>query len=222
MNPGAFIYKSKLFSDDEVKELASLAKNMEMSKSPVHEGNLTYSSLKWYQVSLSHEYPLCRRILDELGVEKPELFVFYYLDPGACLHPHRDLTGATLNNRIRFHVPVITNPKVEFIVDGDRIVMEHGDLWCLDTSYVHSVKNAGDDTRVHIIVECDINDKIRSRLPSGILPVLHNFAYITILASHTVKALVVNSVTKPKYFREQVKMIVRFIKWRILKIEKPR
>lgn len=222
MNDGAFIYKEKLFSNDEIMELASLAKNMEFTKRPVHEGNSTYSSLKWFQVNISHDNPLCRRILNELGVVKPELFVFYYLDPGASLHPHRDLTGATLNNRIRFHVPVITNPKVEFIVDGDKVVMRPGDLWCLDTSYVHSVKNSGDDARVHIIVECDINDKIKSRLPSGIRSVLHNFSYVAILVSHTIKALIVNSVTKPKYFVEQVKMIIKFIKWRILKIEKPK
>lgn len=165
---------------------------------------------------------LCQRILDTLGVEKPELFVFYYLDPGAYLHPHRDLTGATLNNRIRFHVPVITNSKVEFIVDGDKVVMTPGDLWCLDTSYVHSVKNSGDDVRIHIIVECNINKQIRSRLPSGIKPALHNLSFIVILFSHTIKALMVNSLTNPKYFKEQMKMIIKFIKWRILKIEKPK
>lgn len=40
-----------------------------------------------------------------------------------------------------------------------------GQLWCLDVSYLHSVYNGGDHTRVHIVVECQVNDTIRAMLP---------------------------------------------------------
>lgn len=222
MNPGAFLYKEKLFTENEVLKISSLAKELESSKRTVHAAGGTYSDLKWFQVDLSKNLDFCTTILSELRSSDPELLVFYYLDPGAVLHPHRDLTGASMNNRIRFHVPVITNPSVEFIVNNEKIKMAPGDLWCLDTSYVHSVRNDGDQTRVHIIVECNINDVIKKRLPGGYSAKLHSLNYALILGGSFIKAILVNSIKNPKYFLEQMGMVYKFIKWRVFKSEKPK
>lgn len=222
MNPGAFLYKEKLFSEDEILKISSLAKELESSKRTVHAAGGTYSDLKWFQVDLSKNLDFCTTILSELRSTDPELLVFYYLDPGAVLHPHRDLTGASMNNRIRFHVPVITNPGVEFIVNNEKIKMAPGDLWCLDTSYVHSVRNNGDQTRVHIIVECNINDVIKKRLPGGYGAKLHSLIYALILGGSFIKAILINSIKNPKYFRQQMGMVYKYIKWRIFKSEKPK
>jgi aspartyl/asparaginyl beta-hydroxylase (cupin superfamily) len=118
-------------------------------------------------VDLSPELHFCKKILNYLNVENSDLFVFYYLDPRAKIHPHRDLTGASLNNRIRFHVPVITNDDVKFIVDGNVVNMLPGSLRCLDTSYVHQVENGGKISRVHIVIECKISNDIKNKLPKG-------------------------------------------------------
>jgi hypothetical protein len=222
MNPGAFLFKEKIFSIAEVSEIATLVTDLEISKRSVHAEGGTYSSLKWFQVNLSKDWKFCKTILSELSTVDPELLVFYYLEPGAVLHPHRDLTGASMNNRIRFHVPVITNSGVEFIVNNQKIKMAPGDLWCLDTSYVHSVRNDGDETRVHIIVECNINEEIKKRLPNGYRAKLHSFNYALILAGSFFKAIFVNSIKNPKYFLEQMSMVYLFIKWRLFKSEKPK
>jgi len=222
MNPGAFLYRGKIFSSDEISEITTLVKDLESSKRSVHAEGETYSSLKWFQVDLSKDWKFCKTILSELSTVNPELLVFYYLGPGAVLHPHRDLTGASMNNRIRFHVPVITNPGVEFIVNNEKIKMAPGDLWCLDTSYVHSVRNDGDETRVHIIVECNINDEIKKRLPNGYGAKLHSLHYALILVGSFIKAVFVNSIKNPKYFLEQMGMVYKFIKWRVFKSEKPK
>lgn len=222
MNPGAFLYKEKIFSDAEISEISTLAKDLEGSKRSVHAEGGTYSSLKWFQVDLGKDWNFCKTILSELSTLDPELLVFYYLESGAVLHPHRDLTGASMNNRIRFHVPVITNPGVEFIVNNEKIKMAPGDLWCLDTSYVHSVRNDGGQTRVHIIVECNINDVIKKRLPGGYSAKLHSLSYALILGGSFIKAVLVNSIKNPKYFLEQMGMVYKFIKWRLFKSEKPK
>jgi hypothetical protein len=222
MNPGAFLYKEKIFSSAEISEISTLVKDLEASKRSVHSGGGTYSTLKWFQVDLDKDWGFCKTILSELSAVNPELLVFYYLEPGAILHPHRDLTGASMNNRIRFHIPVITNPGVEFIVNNEKIKMAPGDLWCLDTSYIHSVQNNGDETRVHIIIECNINDLIKKRLPGGYSAKLHSFNYALILACGFVRAVFINSIKNPKYFKEQMKMVFKFIKWRIFKLEKPK
>lgn len=222
MNPGAFLYKENIFNEDEVAEISKIARELEVGKRSVHPEDGTYGDLKWFQVDLSQDLNFCNKILSELSTANPELLVFYYLEPGAVLHPHRDLTGASMNNRIRFHVPVITNPAVEFMVNNEKIKMAPGDLWCLDTSYVHSVRNGGDATRVHIIVECNINDVIKSRLPNGCAARFHSFLYVLILVGSFAKAVFVNSVKNPKYFYEQMEMVYRFIKWRVFKSEKPK
>jgi aspartyl/asparaginyl beta-hydroxylase (cupin superfamily) len=222
MNPGAFLYKEKIFSNAEISEISTLSKDLEGSKRSVHAEGGTYSSLKWFQVDLDKDWNFCKTILSELSSLDPELLVFYYLEPGAVLHPHRDLTGASMNNRIRFHVPVVTNPGVEFIVNNEKIKMAPGDLWCLDTSYVHSVRNDGNETRVHIIIECNINDKIKNRLPGGYKAKLHSFNYALILGVSLVKAIFINSIKNPKYFLEQMSMVYKFIKWRVFKSEKPK
>ena len=222
MNPGAFLYKEKIFTVDEIMKISSLAKDLESSKRSVHSAGGTYSDLKWFQVDLSKDLAFCKTILSELATSDPELLVFYYLEPGATLHPHRDLTGASMNNRIRFHVPVLTNSGVEFVVNGEKIKMAPGDLWCLDTSYLHSVRNDGVESRVHIIVECNINDVIKKRLPSGYKAKLHSLNYVLILVGSLIKAIIINSTKNPKYFLEQMGMVYKFIKWRVLKLEKPK
>jgi hypothetical protein len=216
MNLGAILMKPNLLSEQELAEAAQLARASTGEKHSVHkEGR--YAGVRWFQVDLEQDLPLSRKVLGELGVKDPELLVFYYLEPGATIHPHRDLTGAGLNNRIRFHVPIITNDQVKFMVSGKRVVMKPGDLWCLDTSYLHSVENAGTEPRVHMVIECDITPELRARLPHGIRPMLHNVAFAGIMGAKLSHALVWNSIKDPAYFRAQMGMLKRFIGWRFLK-----
>jgi len=220
INPGAFVFDNSVLSQDEITLASALAAELGHTKRSVH-GDGKFADIKWFQVDLKPDTPFCRKILDHLGVSSPELLVFYYLEPGARIHPHRDLTGATLNNRLRFHVPVVTNREVDFRVSGERVRMAPGELWCLDTSYVHSVENGGDESRVHIVVECDINDTIRSKIPSNARAKLHNVRYAAILVSSFAKAVVRNSIADPAYFKAQMGMVAKFVGWRILKRRKP-
>lgn len=221
MNYGAFIYKSDLFSSDELVQIKELAAQANKLRSPIADAG-NYAGLEWHKFSLDQNLPYVKKILNAIGTDEAELIDFYYLDPGAILHPHKDLTGAGLNNRIRFHVPIITNPKVLFEINGEKdIFMKSGDLWCLDTSYTHAVKNGGDETRIHIVVECYINDEIRKKLPNDIKSKIHTLNYLLFLVYSLIKALITNTIKNPKYLITQFRMIIRFIKWRILKIRKP-
>lgn len=219
MNYGAFIFEADLLSPVEIEEAAELARMLQNEKRPVHDGG-RYGDLQWHQVDLDPDWPIARKILDQLDAIDPELLVFYYLEPGAYIHPHRDLTGASLNDRLRFHVPVITNPDVDFRVSHERVRMTPGDLWCLDTSYRHSVHNGGSETRIHIVVECTITPKIRAKSPRGIRAKVHSLTYATILVYSLAKALVVNSFKDPAYLKAQLGMIARYIRWRFLGTER--
>jgi len=94
--------------------------------------------------------------------------------------------------------------------------MRPGDLWCLDTSYLHSVENGGNESRVHIVIECNINDRIRKHIPLGLRPKLHNIHYSILLLWDFFRAVVTNSLSDREYFRSQMSMVAKFIGWRLL------
>jgi Aspartyl/Asparaginyl beta-hydroxylase len=217
MNAGAYLIKDNFFSPDDVGAIAALARDLGEKKTAVHQTG-KYQALQWHQVALNpKDHPFVERIYSSLGANANGLCVFYYLSPGAVIHPHRDLTGASSNARIRFHVPVITNDKVFFEVSKKRVLMSPGEIWCLDTSYLHSVANRSDETRVHIVIECDINENVRKHLiPKSISTRIHDIYFFSLLSAAFFKSLFLNSWKDPKYFIAQMKMIRRFIGWRFL------
>jgi hypothetical protein len=219
-NGGAFVFRRDFLGEGEIAEAAALARALADRKRNVHSSG-RYAGLQWFQVDLDPTLPVCAKLLAALDIPAPNLLVFYYLEPGATIHPHRDLTGAGLNNRIRFHLPIITNPDVDFRVAGDRIRMRPGDLWCLDTSYRHSVHNGGTESRVHIVIECDITPALRLRLPRGLGARLHDVWFVGVMAAAFGKAVLKNAFTDPAHFRDQMKMVGRFVGWRFLGRGKP-
>ena len=214
-NSGAFIFSHNFLDAAEIAEVARLARQFAGQKRNVHSSG-RYADLEWFQVDLDPALPVCVKLLAELDIPAPRMMVFYYLEPGAMIHAHRDLTGAGLNNRIRFHLPIITNSDVDFRVSGQRVSMAPGDLWCLDTSYKHSVHNGGVESRVHIVIECDITPKLAKRLPRSAGTRVHDLWFVAVLSAQFVKAVVSNAVTNPGYFRDQMGMVRRFIGWRFL------
>lgn len=94
-----------------------------------------------------------------------EQVMFYAVRPGTHIHPHRDMSGNLPFGRLRFHIPIVTNPGAKLIVGGETAQMREGELWALDTSYEHSVENNGQETRVHCVVQVVVNDWVWSLLP---------------------------------------------------------
>jgi Aspartyl/Asparaginyl beta-hydroxylase len=221
MNYGAILFKENFLSGDEINEAATLAKRFASEKQAVHQDG-KYAGMQWFQVNLDPNWGITKKILSELNANNPELLVFYYLEPGAKIHPHRDLSGASLSNRIRFHVPIVTNPDVKFMVDHERVKMNPGELWCLDTSYLHAVANDGSESRVHIVVECGVNASLRQRLPNNLQTKLHTLGFFFTMAGLLAKSLVLNSVKDPRYLMSQIAMIVKYVGWRFLKIGSPK
>ena len=51
------------------------------------------------------------------------------------------------------HVPLVTNPKVQFMVGSERIATQPGQAFELNNKLPHSVENHGDTARIHLIVD---------------------------------------------------------------------
>lgn len=75
------------------------------------------------------------------------------LGPGAEVKPHRDHCLGYEDGMFRLHIPLITNQEVEFILDGQRLIMNEGECWYFNANFLHSVKNGGDQDRIHLVID---------------------------------------------------------------------
>jgi hypothetical protein len=112
--------------------------------------------------------PYFKQILDELACPK-EVVRILFLPPGGHIKDHFDFQTSFRFGLIRLHIPILTNPDVAFIIDGERMKWHPGDLWYGDFSRVHSVKNDGQIVRVHIVMDVQINDFLLGLFPEDFI-----------------------------------------------------
>jgi Aspartyl/Asparaginyl beta-hydroxylase/Nif11 domain len=91
---------------------------------------------------------------------------FLRLAAGSAIREHRDYDLGYDEGQIRLHIPIITNPHVDFFVDAHRIEMKEGECWYLDLSLPHWVANRGSTDRIHLVIDCELNDWLRGVLPA--------------------------------------------------------
>ena len=58
----------------------------------------------------------------------------------------------------RIHIPIISNLKVDFILDEERLEMAEGQCWYTNVNFIHSVSNNGTSDRIHLVIDCERND----------------------------------------------------------------
>jgi len=87
------------------------------------------------------------------------------LGPGSKILEHRDHDLDGEDGLFRTHVPVVTDGRVEFFVDGRRLEMAEGEAWCIDFSLPHRVDNGSDKARVHLVIDCRVNEWLGGLLP---------------------------------------------------------
>jgi hypothetical protein len=83
---------------------------------------------------------------------------FLRLGPGDQILEHRDPGLCFEEGAARIHIPVKTSPDVEFYLGGEPVRMGEGEAWYLNFNLKHSVKNNGTGERVHLVVDCIVND----------------------------------------------------------------
>lgn len=84
------------------------------------------------------------------------------LGPGATIARHRDYRLGFEDGEVRLHVPVVTDPAVEFFLDDHRVDLAPGDCWYLNLNLAHSVANLSSTRRVHLVIDCVVNDWLLS------------------------------------------------------------
>jgi len=213
-NYGAFIVDSNFLSSKELTKCIDFSDNEAKKRQRVYDEKSHYGHIDWFSIKIkSNNFVIkkfCKRF--KLNPEDISLAVFYYLDPGAYIHPHRDLSGASLNSRLRFHIPVVTNSKLKFLVNKEKVIMKPGELWILDTSYEHSVHNLGEKHRVHIVIDAPINKELKQLLPSDLKSRIHTVKFFFWGLKKIILSLLIDFWRNPKHFIDQMKYVLNFLK----------
>ena len=112
--------------------------------------------------------PYFRQILRELECPK-EVVRILFLPPEGHIKDHFDFHTSFQFGLLRLHIPIVTHPDVIFIIDGQQVAMNPGELWYGDFSKVHSVKNNSPVVRVHMVIDVQINDFVLSLFPEDFI-----------------------------------------------------
>ncbi len=80
------------------------------------------------------------------------------LTPGSIIKEHTDLDLGVESGTARIHIPVTTNPGVEFLLNRQRVEMKAGEAWYLRLGDPHAVANRGTTDRVHLVLDLIAND----------------------------------------------------------------
>ncbi len=86
---------------------------------------------------------------------------FLSLAPGSFIREHSDNALNFEDGEVRIHVPIQTNPDVEFYVCGERLALEAGNCYYVNVNLPHRVNNRGAEARVHLVIDAVVNPWLR-------------------------------------------------------------
>ena len=99
---------------------------------------------------------------------------FMQLKPGGGeLERHTDQvdpdSGGSLGKLARIHFPIVTNPEVMFTVwdylgNKQKVHMNVGECWFLDTRKAHRAINGGTENRIHLVVDLITENKLYEKI----------------------------------------------------------
>ena len=88
---------------------------------------------------------------------------------GGRILPHRDSHPSFAAGH-RIHVPIITSPRVRFMIDGRPFQLEVGQAYEINNQKVHSVMNKGAEDRINFIfdyVTADVKADLAARVAAA-------------------------------------------------------
>jgi mannose-6-phosphate isomerase-like protein (cupin superfamily) len=115
---------------------------------------------------LMEQFPSVQMFLSNL--ECPVMSVrLLNLKAGAIIKSHRDHDLCFEKGEARIHVPVFTNPQVEFFIAEERLEMKEGESWYINANCMHHVTNFGSTDRIHLVFDCGVNDWLKNIFEQG-------------------------------------------------------
>ncbi len=117
-------------------------------------------ALQYSDTPLLEQCPYLKKVLDFFECEKTSVRLMK-LNAGAIIKEHADQDMSFEEGEVRFHIPVQTNDKVSFYIQDDKVPMKEGECWYLNLTLKHRVCNEGASDRIHLVVDCLVNDWVK-------------------------------------------------------------
>ena len=112
--------------------------------------------------------PYLQTVLAFFACEKTSVRLMK-LRGGAVIKEHRDTDLCYEDGEARLHIPILTNPQVSFWLDKEWLRLQEGECWYMNLSLRHRVHNAGTSDRVHLVIDCIVNDWLRNLLTEQVV-----------------------------------------------------
>jgi hypothetical protein len=87
------------------------------------------------------------------------------LSAGSVVREHRDPDLDFATGDIRIHIPVQTNPHLEFYLHNRRLFLKEGEAWFLQLCEPHRLYNGGTAPRIHLVIDLGVNDWVKNLIP---------------------------------------------------------
>jgi len=121
----------------------------------------------WVETPLLKRCAYINEVLNTLLCRKTNVRLLR-LEPGGELKEHCDpQLNLDFRKQIRLHVPVVTSPHVDFILNGKVVPLLPGELWYLRLSDPHSVCNNGQSERIQLSIDVVVNEWIEKMIVDG-------------------------------------------------------
>jgi hypothetical protein len=103
-----------------------------------------------YEKFFPHIEPILNELKKYYEYNRCSIFIAR-LKPGGIIDEHAD-AGPFLELCNRVHVPLKSNPKVRYVVDGKSYYWEPGKIYEFDNTRVHGVYNESGEDRIHLVI----------------------------------------------------------------------
>ena len=107
--------------------------------------------------------PAIRALLAEVGGAQKAVRLMR-LRPGSRILEHADHDPDLERPAARLHLPVSTNDRVSFHLNGTAVEMAPGELWYLRLADPHHAANCGASDRVHLVIDMWVDDRLSELL----------------------------------------------------------
>jgi len=121
---------------------------------------VAFENRDYFDTPLLKRTTYIRSVIDSFKT-KVEAVRFMKLGANSIIKEHTDKGSCFNDGFARIHIPVSTNDDVEFILNGERTRMDVGKCYYIDADAPHSVLNRGNSDRVHLLIDCHVNDWMR-------------------------------------------------------------
>lgn len=122
-----------------------------------HDISAHYGVDNHQDTPLLNQLPYIQSIIEKWQCPKHAIRLLA-LHPGAEIKPHRDRGCNYEGGVLRIHIPIQTNNELKFMVGGEQLKLEEGSCWYIDFDQTHSIINAGENVRVHLVIDALRNE----------------------------------------------------------------